>query len=51
VLAARCAGRVAALSEELNGTLAVPTDVTDLVQVRATWWPPPSGGTSGSTGW
>jgi NADP-dependent 3-hydroxy acid dehydrogenase YdfG len=34
VLAARRAGRVAALSEELNGALAVPTGVTDLVQVR-----------------
>ena len=33
VLAARRAGRLAALSEELGGALAVPTDVTDPVQV------------------
>jgi NAD(P)-dependent dehydrogenase (short-subunit alcohol dehydrogenase family) len=34
VLAARRAGRLAALSEELGGALAVPTDVTDPAQVR-----------------
>jgi NAD(P)-dependent dehydrogenase (short-subunit alcohol dehydrogenase family) len=34
VLAARRAGRLAALSEELGGALAVPTDVTDPGQVR-----------------
>lgn len=34
VLAARRAGRLAGLSEELGGALAVPTDVTDDVQVR-----------------
>src|SRR6202035_164573 len=34
VLAARRAGRLAALSEELDGALAVPTDVTDPAQVR-----------------
>ena len=33
VLAARRADRLAALSEELGGALAVPTDVTDPVQV------------------
>jgi NADP-dependent 3-hydroxy acid dehydrogenase YdfG len=33
VLAARRADRLAALSEELGGTLAVPTDVTDPAQV------------------
>jgi NADP-dependent 3-hydroxy acid dehydrogenase YdfG len=33
VLAARRAGRLAALSEELGGALAVPTDVTDPAQV------------------
>ena len=33
VLAARRADRVAALSKELDGALAVPTDVTDLAQV------------------
>jgi NADP-dependent 3-hydroxy acid dehydrogenase YdfG len=33
VLAARRAERLAALSEELGGTLAVPTDVTDPAQV------------------
>lgn len=35
VLAARRADRLAALSEELGGALAVPTDVTDGTQVRA----------------
>ena len=35
VLAARRADRLAALSEELGGALAVPTDVTDPEQVRA----------------
>ena len=35
VLAARRAGRLAALSEELGGALAVPTDVTAPEQVRA----------------
>lgn len=35
VLAARRADRLAALSEELGGALAVPTDVTDPPQVRA----------------
>lgn len=35
VLAARRADRLAALSEELGGALAVPTDVTDAAQVRA----------------
>jgi NADP-dependent 3-hydroxy acid dehydrogenase YdfG len=35
VLAARRAGRLAALSEELGGALAVPTDVTDPAQVHA----------------
>jgi NAD(P)-dependent dehydrogenase (short-subunit alcohol dehydrogenase family) len=34
VLAARRADRLAALSEELDGALAVPTDVTDRAQVR-----------------
>ena len=34
VLAARRADRLAALSEELDGALAVPTDVTDPAQVR-----------------
>ncbi|GAA0359981.1 SDR family oxidoreductase [Actinoallomurus spadix] len=34
VLAARRADRLAALSEELGGALAVPTDVTDATQVR-----------------
>jgi NADP-dependent 3-hydroxy acid dehydrogenase YdfG len=34
VLAARRAGRLAALSEELGGALAVPTDVTDPAQVN-----------------
>jgi NADP-dependent 3-hydroxy acid dehydrogenase YdfG len=34
VLAARRGDRLAALSEELGGALAVPTDVTDPVQVR-----------------
>jgi short-subunit dehydrogenase len=34
VLAARRAGRLAALSEELDGALAVPTDVTDPAQVH-----------------
>jgi NADP-dependent 3-hydroxy acid dehydrogenase YdfG len=34
VLAARRADRLAALSEELGGALAVPTDVTDQDQVR-----------------
>jgi len=34
VLAARRADRMAALSEELGGALAVPTDVTDPAQVR-----------------
>src|ERR1700721_3141206 len=34
VLAARRADRLAALSEELDGALAVPTDVTDAAQVR-----------------
>lgn len=34
VLAARRAGRLAALSQELGGALAVPTDVTDPAQVR-----------------
>ncbi len=34
VLAARRADRLAALSRELGGALAVPTDVTDPVQVR-----------------
>ena len=34
VLAARRADRLAALSEELDGALAVPTDVTDPTQVR-----------------
>jgi NADP-dependent 3-hydroxy acid dehydrogenase YdfG len=34
VLAARRAGRLAALSEELGGALAVPTDVTDPAQVH-----------------
>jgi NADP-dependent 3-hydroxy acid dehydrogenase YdfG len=34
VLAARRAGRLAALSEELDGALAVPADVTDPAQVR-----------------
>lgn len=34
VLAARRADRLAALSEELDGALAVPTDVTDAGQVR-----------------
>ncbi|WP_328610334.1 SDR family oxidoreductase [Amycolatopsis sp. NBC_00345] len=34
VLAARRADRLAALSEELDGALAVPTDVTDHAQVR-----------------
>ncbi|MCO5997660.1 SDR family NAD(P)-dependent oxidoreductase [Actinoallomurus rhizosphaericola] len=34
VLAARRADRLAALSEELEGALAVPTDVTDAAQVR-----------------
>jgi NADP-dependent 3-hydroxy acid dehydrogenase YdfG len=34
VLAARRASRLAALSEELDGALAVPTDVTDPAQVR-----------------
>jgi len=33
VLAARRADRLAALSEELDGALAVPTDVTDPTQV------------------
>jgi NAD(P)-dependent dehydrogenase (short-subunit alcohol dehydrogenase family) len=35
VLAARRADRLAALSKELDGALAVPTDVTDPEQVRA----------------
>lgn len=35
VLAARRADRLATLSEELDGALAVPTDVTDAAQVRA----------------
>jgi NAD(P)-dependent dehydrogenase (short-subunit alcohol dehydrogenase family) len=35
VLAARRADRLAALSKELDGALAVPTDVTDPAQVRA----------------
>jgi NADP-dependent 3-hydroxy acid dehydrogenase YdfG len=35
VLAARRAGRLAELSEELGGALAVPTDVTDPAQVHA----------------
>ncbi|WP_245607061.1 SDR family NAD(P)-dependent oxidoreductase [Pseudonocardia spinosispora] len=35
VLAARRANRLAALSEELDGALAIPTDVTDPVQLRA----------------
>jgi NADP-dependent 3-hydroxy acid dehydrogenase YdfG len=35
VLAARRADRLAALSEELGGALAVPTDVTDPAQVHA----------------
>ena len=35
VLAARRADRLAALSKELDGALAVPTDVTDQAQVRA----------------
>jgi NADP-dependent 3-hydroxy acid dehydrogenase YdfG len=35
VLAARRAGRLAALSRELDGALAVPTDVTDPAQVHA----------------
>jgi NADP-dependent 3-hydroxy acid dehydrogenase YdfG len=34
VLAARRADRLAALSEELDGALAVPTDVTDPARVR-----------------
>ena len=34
VLAARRADRLVALGEELGGALAVPTDVTDAVQVR-----------------
>ncbi|MDX6390886.1 MAG: hypothetical protein QOJ73_1949 [Streptosporangiaceae bacterium] len=34
VLAARRAGRLATLSKELDGALAVPTDVTDPAQVR-----------------
>ncbi len=34
VLAARRADRLAALSQELDGALAVPTDVTDPAQVR-----------------
>jgi NADP-dependent 3-hydroxy acid dehydrogenase YdfG len=34
VLAARRAGRLAELSKELGGALAVPTDVTDPAQVR-----------------
>ena len=34
VLAARRADRLAALSKELDGALAVPTDVTDAAQVR-----------------
>src|ERR1700728_4861938 len=34
VLAARRADRLAALSEELGGVLAVPTDVTDPAQVH-----------------
>jgi short-subunit dehydrogenase len=34
VLAARRAGRLAALSQELDGALAVPTDVTDPAQVH-----------------
>src|ERR1700691_6320708 len=34
VLAARRADRLAALSEELDGALAVPTDVTDPAQVH-----------------
>jgi NADP-dependent 3-hydroxy acid dehydrogenase YdfG len=34
VLAARRADRLAALSKELDGALAVPTDVTDQTQVR-----------------
>src|SRR3954452_12955786 len=34
VLAARRADRLSALSEELDGALAVPTDVTDIAQVR-----------------
>ncbi len=34
VLAARRVGRLTALSEELDGALAVPTDVTDPAQVR-----------------
>jgi len=34
VLAARRAGRLAALSEDLGGALAVPTDVTDPAQVH-----------------
>ena len=34
VLAARRADRLAALSKELDGALAVPTDVTDQAQVR-----------------
>jgi NADP-dependent 3-hydroxy acid dehydrogenase YdfG len=34
VLAARRADRLAALSEELDGALAVPTDVTEPAQVR-----------------
>jgi NADP-dependent 3-hydroxy acid dehydrogenase YdfG len=34
VLAARRADRLTALSKELDGALAVPTDVTDLAQVR-----------------
>jgi NADP-dependent 3-hydroxy acid dehydrogenase YdfG len=34
ILAARRADRLAALSEELGGALAVPTDVTDPAQVR-----------------
>ena len=33
MLAARRADRLAALSEELDGALAVPTDVTDPAQV------------------
>ncbi len=35
MLAARRADRLAALSKELDGALAVPTDVTDEAQVRA----------------
>ena len=35
VLAARRADRLAALGEELGGALAVPTDITDPLQVRA----------------